>query len=107
MQLGSGSTLVRSSPQNYFNLHRHYGGKEIFVVDGVFEDEQAVTSQDRGFEAVLACIRGFMQVAFAANLCELPRSWQRPVATPNRLSVSQSIECPWATAFLNGNQQAN
>lgn len=75
IQQGGGSTLVRSSPQNDFNLHRHYGVEEILVVDVVFEDEQTVTSQDRGFEAVLACIRGFMRVAFAANLCELPRSW--------------------------------
>jgi anti-sigma factor ChrR (cupin superfamily) len=39
MQQGSGSTLVRWAPQTYFNAHRHYGGEEIFVVDGVFEDE--------------------------------------------------------------------
>ena len=36
MQQGSGSTLVRWAPQTYFNPHRHYGGEEIFVVDGVF-----------------------------------------------------------------------
>jgi len=39
MQQGTGSTLVRWAPQTYFNPHRHYGGEEIFVVDGVFEDE--------------------------------------------------------------------
>jgi anti-sigma factor ChrR (cupin superfamily) len=39
MKQGSGSTLVRWAPQTYFNPHRHYGGEEIFVVDGVFEDE--------------------------------------------------------------------
>jgi anti-sigma factor ChrR (cupin superfamily) len=39
MQQGSGSTLVKWAPQTYFNLHRHYGGEEIFVVSGVFEDE--------------------------------------------------------------------
>ena len=39
MQQGSGSTLVRWAPQTYFNAHRHDGGEEIFVVDGVFEDE--------------------------------------------------------------------
>ena len=39
MQQGSGSTLVRWAPQTYFNPHKHYGGEEIFVVDGVFEDE--------------------------------------------------------------------
>ena len=39
MQQGSGSTLVRWAPQTYFNTHKHYGGEEIFVVDGVFEDE--------------------------------------------------------------------
>ena len=39
MQQGSGSTLVRWAPQTFFNSHRHYGGEEIFVVDGVFEDE--------------------------------------------------------------------
>ena len=38
-QQGAGSTLVRWAPQTYFNPHRHYGGEEIFVVDGVFEDE--------------------------------------------------------------------
>ena len=39
MKQGSGSTLVRWAPKTYFNPHRHYGGEEIFVVDGVFEDE--------------------------------------------------------------------
>jgi len=39
MQEGSGSTLVRWAPGTYFNAHRHYGGEEIFVVDGVFQDE--------------------------------------------------------------------
>jgi anti-sigma factor ChrR (cupin superfamily) len=39
MRQGTGSTLVRWAPQTYFNPHRHHGGEEIFVVDGVFEDE--------------------------------------------------------------------
>lgn len=39
MRQGSGSTLVRWAPNTYFNPHRHFGGEEIFVVDGVFEDE--------------------------------------------------------------------
>jgi anti-sigma factor ChrR (cupin superfamily) len=33
------TALVRWAPGTYFNPHRHYGGEEIFVVDGVFEDE--------------------------------------------------------------------
>ena len=39
MRQGLGSTLVRWAPQTYFNPHRHFGGEEIFVVEGVFEDE--------------------------------------------------------------------
>jgi len=39
MRQGSGSTLVKWAPQTYFNPHRHFGGEEIFVVKGVFEDE--------------------------------------------------------------------
>ena len=39
MRQGSGSTLVKWAPETFFNPHRHYGGEEIFVVDGVFEDE--------------------------------------------------------------------
>lgn len=39
MRQGSGSTLVRWAPETYFNPHRHFGGEEIFVVQGVFEDE--------------------------------------------------------------------
>ena len=39
MRQGSGSTLVRWASDTYFNPHRHFGGEEIFVVDGVFEDE--------------------------------------------------------------------
>jgi len=33
------TALVRWAPDTYFNPHRHFGGEEIFVVDGVFEDE--------------------------------------------------------------------
>lgn len=39
MQQGSGSTLVKWAPSTYFNPHRHFGGEEIFVLEGVFEDE--------------------------------------------------------------------
>jgi anti-sigma factor ChrR (cupin superfamily) len=39
MRQGTGSTLVHWAPQTYFNPHKHFGGEEIFVVDGVFEDE--------------------------------------------------------------------
>lgn len=33
------TAMVRWAPHTYFNPHRHYGGEEIFVVEGVFEDE--------------------------------------------------------------------
>ncbi|WEN14256.1 cupin domain-containing protein [Rhodanobacter sp. AS-Z3] len=33
------TALVRWAPETYFNPHRHYGGEEILVVHGVFEDE--------------------------------------------------------------------
>lgn len=39
MRQGLGSTLVKWAPQTYFNPHKHHGGEEIFVVEGVFEDE--------------------------------------------------------------------
>lgn len=33
------TAMVRWAPQTFFNPHRHYGGEEIFVVEGVFSDE--------------------------------------------------------------------
>ena len=33
------TAMVRWAPGTYFNAHRHFGGEEIFVVNGVFEDE--------------------------------------------------------------------
>ena len=45
MRQGSGSTLVRWAPGTYFSPHRHFGGEEIFVVSGVFEDEHGVYPQ--------------------------------------------------------------
>ena len=33
------TAMVRWAPGTFFNPHRHYGGEEIFVVEGVFEDE--------------------------------------------------------------------
>lgn len=33
------TALVRWAPGTVFRPHRHYGGEEIFVIDGVFEDE--------------------------------------------------------------------
>lgn len=33
------TAMVRWAPETYFNPHRHFGGEEIFVVDGVFSDE--------------------------------------------------------------------
>jgi anti-sigma factor ChrR (cupin superfamily) len=37
----SHTALVRWAPGTYFNTHRHYGGEEIYVVEGVFSDEHA------------------------------------------------------------------
>ena len=45
MRQGTGSTLVRWAPGTYFNPHRHFGGEEIFVVSGTFEDEHGVYPQ--------------------------------------------------------------
>lgn len=42
MRQGTGSTLVRWAPQTYFSPHRHYGGEEIFVIEGTFEDEHGI-----------------------------------------------------------------
>jgi anti-sigma factor ChrR (cupin superfamily) len=36
---GQHTALVRWAPGTFFNPHRHFGGEEIFVLDGVFEDE--------------------------------------------------------------------
>ncbi len=33
------TALVRWAPGTEFNRHRHYGGEEIFVIDGTFEDD--------------------------------------------------------------------
>ena len=40
------TALVRWAPCTYFNPHRHFGGEEIFVVDGVFEDEHGSYPKD-------------------------------------------------------------
>jgi anti-sigma factor ChrR (cupin superfamily) len=36
---GISTALVRWAPNTRFNTHRHPGGEEIFVLDGVFRDE--------------------------------------------------------------------
>lgn len=36
---GEHTALVRWAPNTFFNPHRHWGGEEIFVIDGVFSDE--------------------------------------------------------------------
>lgn len=33
------TALVRWAPGTFFKPHRHYGGEEVFVVEGLFEDE--------------------------------------------------------------------
>ncbi len=33
------TAMVRWAPETCFSTHRHYGGEEILVLDGVFEDE--------------------------------------------------------------------
>lgn len=35
----SHTALVKWAPNTYFNPHRHFGGEEIFVIDGTFQDE--------------------------------------------------------------------
>jgi len=36
------TALVRWQPGTHFNRHTHFGGEEIYVIEGVFEDEQGV-----------------------------------------------------------------
>ena len=37
--------LVKWAPRTYFQQHRHWGGEEIFVLEGVFEDELGIYPQ--------------------------------------------------------------
>ena len=39
------TAMVRWAPHTNFNTHRHYGGEEIYVVEGVFCDEHGSYSQ--------------------------------------------------------------
>lgn len=34
------AALVRWDPETFFQAHAHFGGEEIFVLSGVFEDER-------------------------------------------------------------------
>src|SRR3546814_2118325 len=34
------TALVKWAPETYFNMHRHMGGEEIFVLEGVFRSEE-------------------------------------------------------------------
>jgi anti-sigma factor ChrR (cupin superfamily) len=36
---GHATSVVRYAPDTQFTRHYHIGGEEIFVLDGVFEDE--------------------------------------------------------------------
>ena len=36
---GRATTIVRYAPDSHFSSHAHPGGEEIFVPNGVFEDE--------------------------------------------------------------------
>jgi anti-sigma factor ChrR (cupin superfamily) len=38
-EIARATSLVRFSPGSFFPFHEHGGGEEVFVVDGVFEDE--------------------------------------------------------------------
>lgn len=39
---GEGAALLRWAANTRFNTHRHWGGEEILVLDGVFRDEHGV-----------------------------------------------------------------
>jgi anti-sigma factor ChrR (cupin superfamily) len=45
------TAMVRWAPGTFFNPHRHYGGEEIFVVEGVFSDEHGSYPQAAGCAA--------------------------------------------------------
>lgn len=38
-EIARATSLVRFAPGSFFPFHEHGGGEEVFVVDGVFEDE--------------------------------------------------------------------
>ncbi|BBM85178.1 cupin domain-containing protein [Candidatus Uabimicrobium amorphum] len=38
-EVARATTIVRYAPNSYFSSHRHGGGEEIFVLDGIFGDE--------------------------------------------------------------------
>ncbi len=42
---GHHTALVRWAPGTRFSPHRHFGGEEIFVLEGVFQDEHGVYPQ--------------------------------------------------------------
>jgi len=38
-EIARATSLVRFAPKSFFPFHEHGGGEEVFVLDGVFEDE--------------------------------------------------------------------
>ncbi len=38
-EIARATSLVRFSPESFFPFHEHGGGEEVFVLDGIFEDE--------------------------------------------------------------------
>jgi hypothetical protein len=38
-EVARATTIVRYAPDSHFSSHRHAGGEEFFVLDGVFQDE--------------------------------------------------------------------
>jgi anti-sigma factor ChrR (cupin superfamily) len=57
--------LVKWAPETYFQRHRHWGGEEIFVLDGVFEDEFGTYPQGTW----LRNPSGSMHTPFSRNGC--------------------------------------
>ena len=39
---GEHVALVKWAPETQFNYHQHWGGEEVFVIDGTFHDEHGV-----------------------------------------------------------------
>jgi len=38
-EVARATSIVRYAPQSHFSAHRHGGGEEFLVLEGVFEDE--------------------------------------------------------------------
>jgi anti-sigma factor ChrR (cupin superfamily) len=97
-EVARATSIIRYAPNSHFSAHRHGGGEEFFVLEGVFSDEYG----DYPAGTYIRNPVGSTHTPFSQDGCTiLVKLWQMHPHDQQRVAIS-TTQAPWIPGLVKG-----